>query len=161
MADNEAITVVAAACQQRRVTPAQLSEVLAVLPRVRRRSLIRCTLDDVAGGAEALSEIDFVRLCRRFRLPAPDLQQRRRDATGRIRYLDAYWRQWKVHVEVDGGHHMDVRHWVADMRRQNDIWISGDRLLRFPAHHIRSQPTEVATQLRSALHAAGFREGRR
>jgi very-short-patch-repair endonuclease len=113
-------------------------------------------LDDVAGGAEALSEIDLVRLCRRFQLPEPDLQHRRRDATGRIRYLDAYWRRWQLHVEVDGAHHLDVRHWAADMQRQNDIWISGDRILRFPAHHLRSHPTQVATQLRAALQTAGW-----
>lgn len=154
--DDEAVTVLAAACQQRKVTPAELHEVVSTLPRTRRRSLIRSTLDDVAGGAEALSEIDFVRLCRRFGLPEPDLQHRRRDATGRLRYLDAYWRRWRLHVEVDGAHHLDVRHWAADMQRQNDIWISGDRILRFPAHHIRAHPTRVATQLRTALAAAGW-----
>ncbi|MGW4502297.1 hypothetical protein ACWENR_27280, partial [Micromonospora sp. NPDC004336] len=28
-------------------------------------------------------------------------------------------------TEIDGAHHMDVRHWAADMRRQNDVWTSG------------------------------------
>jgi very-short-patch-repair endonuclease len=156
--DDEARTVIAIACQQRRVTPAEVGEVLAVLPKVRRRALIRRTLADIAGGAEALSEIDFVKLCRRFRLPPPDLQERRTDRSGRMRFLDAYWREWRLHAEVDGAHHMDVRHWAADMRRQNDVWIEGDRILRFPAHLIRAEPAEVAAQLRAALQSAGYTE---
>ncbi|MGN9809846.1 hypothetical protein ACTMSW_10835 [Micromonospora sp. BQ11] len=119
--DEEARSVLASACQQRRVLPEEIAAVLDTLPRARRRQLIRRTTADIAGGAEALSELDFLALCRRHRLPRPDLQHRRADATGRVRFLDAYWREWGLHVEVDGSHHMDVRHWAADMRRQNDI----------------------------------------
>lgn len=143
--------------QQRRVTPEEVRDVLAVLPSVRRRSLIRTTLADIDGGAHALSEIDFARLCRRFHLPPPDRQERRKDASGRNRYLDAYWREWHLHVEVDGSHHMDVRHWAADMLRQNEVWIAGDRILRFPAWLIRAEPAQVADQLLVALRAAGWR----
>jgi len=155
--DDEARTAVAAACQQRRVTPDELTTVLDGMPRARRRQMIIQTARDAAGGATALSEIDLLRLCRRYGLPLPDMQERRTDAAGRIRYLDAYWRRWRLHVEVDGAHHMDVRHWAADMRRQNDVWIAGDRILRFPAWLVRTRPAEVATQLESALIAAGWR----
>ncbi|MEG3634194.1 endonuclease domain-containing protein [Micromonospora palythoicola] len=155
--DAEAQQILAAGCQQRRATPAEMTAVLARLPQARRRVLIRQTLHDIAGGAEALSEIDLVRLCRRHRLPAPTGQQRRRDADGRIRYLDAYWPRWRLHVEVDGAHHMDVRHWAADLRRQNRIWIDGDRILRFTAFDVRHRPDDVAAQLRAALTAAGWR----
>ncbi|MER7456666.1 DUF559 domain-containing protein [Micromonospora sp. NPDC126480] len=153
---GEAQAVLAAGCQQRRVLPEELSAVLEVLPRAPRRRLIRQTIDDIAGGAQALSEIDFVRLCRRHRLPAPRLQERRVDATGRVRWLDAYWPEWRLHVEIDGAHHMDVRQWAADMRRQNDVWTSGDRILRFPAWQVRTRPDEVADALRRALTAAGW-----
>lgn len=154
---DEARSALAAGCQQRRVTPAELRAVVAAMPRLRRRELILETVGDLEGGATALSEIDLVRLCRRFGLPLPDLQDKRRDASGRVRYLDAYWRRWRLHVEVDGAHHMDVRHWAADMRRQNEVWIAGDRILRFPAWLIRARPDEVAAQLRAALIAAGWR----
>ncbi|MGW9195630.1 DUF559 domain-containing protein [Micromonospora chersina] len=154
---EEAQSVLASACQQRRVLPADMSEVLATLPRAPRRGLIRRTVADLAGGAQALSELDFLALCRRYRLPRPDLQHHRRDAAGRRRWLDAYWREWRLHVEVDGAHHMDVRHWADDMRRQNDIWTTGDRILRFPAWLVRARPDEVAESLRRALHAAGWR----
>jgi hypothetical protein len=52
---------------------------------------------------------------------------------------------------------MDVRHWAADMRRQNEVWIAGDRVLRFPASTVRARPDEVAGQVRAALTAAGWR----
>jgi hypothetical protein len=149
--DRAAQLVIATACQQRRVQPWQILDVLSVLTRVRRRALIRSTAADIAGGAQALSEIDLLRLCRRFDLPEPDLQQRRKDADGRTRYLDAYWREWQLHAEVDGAHHMSVAHWSSDMLRQNKMWIAGDRILRFPAWLVRTQPAEVAAQLEAAL----------
>jgi very-short-patch-repair endonuclease len=158
---DEARSIIVAGCQQRLVTPKEIYAVVERMPRARRRSVVLETVRYAEGGAEALSEIDFVRLCRRHRLPLPDLQEVRRDASGRTRYLDAYWRQWQLHAEVDGAHHMDVRHWAADMIRQNEVWISGDRLLRFPAWLVRSRPHEVAAQLRAALLAAGWRPGAR
>jgi hypothetical protein len=150
-------TIIAMTFQQRRVTPEQVFEVLATRRSLPRAGLIKQTVHDVAGGAQALSEIDFKVLCQSFNLPSPDRQERRTDATGRTRYLDAYWKQWQIHAEVDGSHHMDAQHWVDDMVRQNDLWISGDRVLRFPASLIRSRPEVVVGQLRAALTAAGWR----
>jgi very-short-patch-repair endonuclease len=60
---------------------------------------------------------------------------------------------------VDGAHHMDARQWAADMRRQNDVWIAGDRILRFAAFDLRSRPETVVAQLTAALRAAGWRPG--
>lgn len=157
LSDDEARTAVTAACQQRLVLPEEVLEVLARMPTVRRRRLIRETANDVAGGADSLAEIDLIRLCRRFRLPEPQRQQRRTDSSGRVRYLDAYWPQWRLHVEVDGAHHMDVGQWEADMRRQNAIWVQGDRILRFGSFQVRRRPAEVADQIRRALVAAGWR----
>jgi very-short-patch-repair endonuclease len=113
------------------------------------------TLTDIEGGAEALSEIDFASLCRRYRVPQPDRQVQRTDFAGRRRYLDAYWPERRLHVEVDGAHHMDAREWAADMLRQNEVWIAGDRIMRFPAWLIRADPATVADQLRTALAAPG------
>jgi very-short-patch-repair endonuclease len=154
--DQEARTILATACQQRLVSPSDLLERAARMPRLCRRGLIQQTARDLAGGPDALSEIDLSHLCRRFGLPAPEHQLRRRDARGRVRYVDAYWRRWRLQVEVDGAHHMDVSQWEADMRRQNDIWLAGDRILRFTAFEIRHRPAEVAEQIRRALLAAGW-----
>jgi hypothetical protein len=48
----------------------------------------------------------------------------------------------------------------ADMRRQNDLWIAGNRILRFPSWLVRRDPAAVAAQVRAALLAAGWRPRR-
>lgn len=131
-------------------------QVLDQMPRVRRRRLILATATDAAGGAHSGGELDFLSLVRRSGLPEPTRQRIRRDATGRRRYLDAYFEEWRVHVEIDGGQHLDPAHAWADMRRQNDLWVDGDRVLRFPTWVLRAQPEEVVAQLRAALRAAGW-----
>jgi hypothetical protein len=70
---DEARAIVAAGCQQRLVTPMEISAVVERMPRARRRSVVLETVRYAEGGAESLSEIDFARLCRRRRLPLPDL----------------------------------------------------------------------------------------
>jgi hypothetical protein len=154
--DREAQALLAAGCQQRKVTPEEIAATLERMPEIGRRALIRQTVSDIAGGAQALSEIDFVRLCRKHGLPLPDQQERRTDGQGRNRYLDAYWRRWRLHVEIDGAHHMDARQWADDMRRQNEVWLAGDRVLRFTAFDVRNRPDYVIAQLRAALTAAGW-----
>jgi very-short-patch-repair endonuclease len=152
--DREAQAILAATCQQGRADPAEIRAVLTELPRVNRRKLIADMIADIEGGVDALSESDFLALCRRHHLPRPTLSRRRRDADGRLRFIDAYWPEHGLQVEIDGAHHMDARHWAADMLRQNQIWIAGDRILRFPSWLLRTDPTAVATQLRAALTSA-------
>jgi very-short-patch-repair endonuclease len=155
--DDEARALVAAGCQQRLVIAAEILDVVERMPRARRRALVLDTARMVADGATSLPEIDFAMLCRRAGLPLPDRQVERRDARGRRRYLDVYWAAFRLHVEIDGAWHTEVRAWWADMRRQNDLWIAGDRVLRFPAWLVRTRPAEVAAQVRAALVAAGWR----
>ncbi|MEU8218211.1 hypothetical protein AB0C47_20810 [Micromonospora taraxaci] len=154
--DQQARAIVAAAFQQRIVAGDDLHQIVDRLARVRRRQLILATASDAAGGAHSLAELDFLGLVRRAGLAEPARQKIRYDSTGRRRYLDAYFEQWGVHVEIDGGQHLDPRAWWADMRRQNALWVYGDRLLRFPAWAVRAHSDEVATQLRAALKAAGW-----
>ena len=155
--DDRARTIIAAGFQQRLVIAAELDGVLNRMRPVRRLPLIRAAVADARDGAESISESDFLRLCHRAGLPRPSRQVRRTDAGGRRRYLDVYFDDWLIQVEIDGAQHMEVSHWWADMRRQNDLWISGLRVLRFPAWVIRDRPAEVAEQVRAALIAAGWR----
>jgi len=155
--DDEARLIVAAAFQQRLVVNAEIDDVLVRMPVVRRRRLIQLTADDARGGSHALAELDLVELCRGGGLPLPSRQVVRTDRRGRRRYLDAFWEEWGLHVEIDGAHHMDVAQWWADMQRQNALWVAGERVLRFPAWLVRERPDEVIAQLRAALIAAGWR----
>jgi hypothetical protein len=155
--DQLAAALVAASFQQRLVGLPEVAEAVARQPRARRRALVLDIATDAAGGAQSVPEIEFVRLCRRAGLPTPKCQVSRIDAAGRRRYLDAYFEEWGVHVEIDGQQHDEVQARWADMRRQNDLWVAGDRVLRFPAWLVRRRPAEVAAQVRAALLAAGWR----
>lgn len=155
--DEEAVIIVAAAVQQRLVGAADLVPVLERGWRLRRRAVIEAAVADATGGAHSGYEIDFARLCRRAGLPEPSRQVVRVDATGRRRYRDVYFDPWGVHVEIDGGQHMEVRAWYADMRQHNELAIAGERLLRFPGFAVRLRPDEVIAQVRAALIAAGWR----
>ncbi|HWS38759.1 MAG TPA: DUF559 domain-containing protein [Actinoplanes sp.] len=125
--------------------------VLRRMSRLHRRALIHEAVIWAAGGVHSTAEADFLRICARAGLPAPTLQQIRPGVHGRANYLDAYFEDHSLHVEIDGGHHMDVQQWWEDMRRQNELWIPGDRVLRFPAWALRHRPEEVLAQLKAAL----------
>jgi hypothetical protein len=122
---RHACALLIAGVQQRLVRPADMRSALLRTPTARWRQLLLQTVDDAAGGAHSLSELDLVQLCRRFRLPEPHQQVPRRDRHGRRRWLDAYWPEWRLHVEVDGAAHQEVASWWDDMTRQKrtvDAW---------------------------------------
>ena len=151
--DRLARAVLAAGVQQRLVRAADLSHVVEHRTRGSRLPLMRATLADVAGGAEALSELDFCDLVRRFRLPEPDRQVRRADDAG-YRWLDAVWEWARLVAEIDGRGHMEVRTWWADMERDNALTIDGYRVLRFPAFAVRDHAETVAAKIAAALRQA-------
>lgn len=154
---RKGIAVLAAGVQQRMVRSSDLAEVLARNSRIPRRRLMFETLADIEGGAEALSELDFTyKVVRRNRLPEPDRQAARRDSRGRRRWLDVVWEQWRIVVEIDGAQHADALQRWDDMDRDNDLQISGYRVLRFPSWLVRTRSDYVAMKIMQALREAGF-----
>ena len=154
--DRGAQAILAASVQQQLVRVQDLIKVVAGNERLHRRRLITDTLGDIAGGAQALSELDFARLViRPHKLPEPDRQRRREDPSGRNRYLDAIWDRARLIVEIDGIHHMEPLQYWDDMNRDNDLTIDGYRVLRFPAWVVRRHPDFVAAKIREALGLAG------
>jgi hypothetical protein len=146
--------ILAAAVQQRLLDGADLRAALREAPRLRHRAALLLAVGDIEQGAQALSEIDFVRLCARYRLPKPTRQAVRVERGGRRRYLDAEWKLpdgRRVAAEVDGALHIGPRSWVDDQLRQNEIVIGGTVVLRFPSVVVRDRPDLVADQLRRAL----------
>jgi very-short-patch-repair endonuclease len=150
--DRLAMALVAAGVQQRVVRVRDLQDVIRRHSRLRRRQLIVAALGDIAGGAQALSELDFIRkVVRAHRLPAPTAQVVRRDESGRRRYIDVIWEKSKVVVEIDGAQHAEpIQRW-DDYERDIDLQIDGYRVLRFPAWVVRKHPELVATKTRKAL----------
>lgn len=149
-------TLVAMVVQQRKATAADLRAVLDRLSPVRREVLLRLTVDDVEGGAHSLPELRFTRLVRASGLPVPDRQVIRRRPDGRY-FLDAAWEEFGLVVEVDGSHHRNADQWEADVLRQDELMIGGDRVLRLVSWWIRDRPDLVVDLLRRALLAGGWR----
>lgn len=136
--------------QQRLCRPSDLEKALQQVGRIRHKAHLRLAIRDIAGGAEALSELDLGRVCARFGLQPPARQVLRRDGTGRIRYLDAEWLLAdgrRVVLEVDGAHHLQVEHWQDDMRRDRSLTVQGAYVLRATAIEVRLQPADVVRDL--------------
>jgi hypothetical protein len=153
--------ILAAAVQQRIAGPEAIERSLLTSTRLRHRAVLIAAVRDMAGGSQALSDIDLVRLCRRYGLPEPIRQLARPGASGRRRYLEASWRRHDgrlVVAEVDGALHLSQRQWWADEIRQDELMIGGAVVLRFPSAVVRTEPRLVVAQLRRVLLRAD-REG--
>ncbi|MBO1765723.1 hypothetical protein [Allobranchiibius sp. GilTou38] len=153
--DRAATTLLAMAVQQRITTGPRLQALLTRSPALPRIHLIRGVVADVTGGAQALSEIDFAKVCRTHGIPEPLRQAMRRGHTGRI-YLDAFWDAYDVAVEVDGFQHTVGHAVVEDALRDNVVRNDGVAVLRIPVLGLRVAPTEFAEQVKAALHRGGW-----
>jgi Protein of unknown function (DUF559) len=151
--ERGSIAILAAGVQQGLARVDDLRLVTDRLETLRRRKLIVEALDDIAGGSQAISELDFLRLVvRPFGLPEPSRQEARRDRRGHRRWIDAAWDDRKLAVEIDGAQHTEdpLQRW-DDMERDIDLTLDGYRTLRFPAWLVRNDPGYVARRIREAL----------
>jgi very-short-patch-repair endonuclease len=156
--DRGAMAILAAGVQQGLARADDLRRVTDRIGWQHRRKLIVETIGDIAGGAQALSELDVSRqVLRAFRLPEPSRQVARRDARGRRRWIDVLWDDYKVVVEIDGAQHAEdpLQRW-DDMERDLDLGLGGYLTLRFPAWLVRKSPEYVAHRILEALRRAGY-----
>lgn len=141
--------ILAAGVQQRLVTVPQQRAAVLRLGSCWHRSLILTTLADIAGGAQSLPELSMTSLLRRTGLPQPTARQKFL-RHGRY-YLDLWWEEPRLAVEVDGSQHMVGQQWWEDMDRQNEVGLDDRLVLRFPSHAIREEPERVAAQIGRGL----------
>jgi very-short-patch-repair endonuclease len=153
--NREAALILAMTVQQRLSSIADLAMAFAAIRRHRRRTFIRDVLMDVAGGAESMGELDFAGECRRRGLPEPSRQVRRRLRSGGA-FLDAYWEEYGVVVEIEGAHHVRLDIALADSLRQNELTIANDRVLRIPLLALRVAPDQVFEQVERLLRRCGW-----
>lgn len=147
-----ACLMVAAAVQQRVTTAVRLDAAMRTVGRIRHKAYLRLAIADVSSGAESLGEIDLAHLCRKFGLVPPTRQSRRKDAAGRWRYLDSEWELPDgevVVLEIDGGHHLEVMHWQADMKRERAFVITRRWVLRATVYEVRLEASAVFSDLRA------------
>jgi len=137
---------------QQRITTAQaLTGALSTVRRHRRRRFLHTV---VADGAQALGELDFGRLCRRRGLPPPSRQFVRKGPRGRW-YLDVYWEDLGIVVEIEGVHHGSGVTQVADALRQNALTRDHDAVLRIPLLGLRLMPDAFMDQVEEVLESRG------
>jgi very-short-patch-repair endonuclease len=158
---RRAAAVVLAVVQQRLTTPRELATCLARLDRVRHGTAIAAAIDDAAGGADSLAEVDVARLVVRAGLPRPRRQvvvdtpegPRRVDLVvdlpdGRLLVL-----------EVDGIHHAEPGVRLADAVKDAAIVAAGHQVLRLPVQGVRADPGAVLRQLTAIREMAARRSG--
>ena len=122
--DAEAATILAMCVQQRLTTTDALLSRWRTIGYSARRAFLDAVISDICNGAESLGELDFARLCRDKGLREPDRQVLRTGARGRV-YLDVFWDEEGVHVEIHGAHHYAGLAPVDDAVRANDLAIRG------------------------------------
>ena len=123
----------------------------------KRRRFLETIITDLLDGARALGELDVARELRRRGLPAPARQVVRKGRNGRY-YLDLYWPDLGVVVEVDGIHHTWAENVVGDALRHNELALARDVVLRVPLLGLRLQPDDFYAQIESALREAMARK---
>ncbi len=154
--DRQAVYVLTLVVQQGLTTPDLLGLQALRIRRDRRRRLVQDTILDLLDGARSLGELDVVRELRARGLPPPTRQVLRRDKASRY-YLDLYWEDFRLVVEVDGIHHTWATNVVGDALRQNSLVIDGDRVLRLPLLGLRLEPDAFFEQIEEGLVAGGWR----
>lgn len=150
VSDRQAALVLVMPVQQRLVLPAQLTAASHVALGRRRRALIKGVVGDVCSGVQALGELDFARLCRARGLPEPTRQVVRRAPGGRI-YLDVYWDEYALAVEIDGSQHRLGLAVLKDNLRQNAVVLAGDRVLRIDLLGLRLEGEAFLDQVAIGL----------
>jgi very-short-patch-repair endonuclease len=154
--DREATYLLTLTVQQGIAPPDAIGREALRIRRDKRRGLLYAVVNDLVGGARSLGELDVGRELARRGLPLPSRQVLRRDRKNRY-YLDLYWPDYHLVVEIDGVHHTWAENVVGDALRQNSLAIAGDTVLRVPLLGLRLDPDEFFGQIEEALVAAGWR----
>lgn len=152
VSDTQAATILAMAVQQRIARPEDILEFWATVAASPRRDFLDAVIQDVCDGAHSLNELDVARLCRRRGFPEPTRQQVRRGRNGRV-YLDVYWDDLGVHLEIQGAHHFQGLKGVDDALRSNEqaILHADDIQLQLPVLGLRTRPDAFLDQIGQAL----------
>lgn len=145
-----------AACAGRRVLPVHLADAAARRPRLRWRADVLVALDEISGGIHSLLERRFYRRVELpHGLPRPQRQRRWRRGSNSA-YLDVFYAEFGVLVEVDGAawHPIEAR-W-QDIHRDNRLASDGIITLRYSWADITEHPCEVAAEIAAVLRQRGW-----
>lgn len=145
-----------AACSRRLVLPAQLREAARERPKLRWRADIGGALEDIAEGIHSGLERRYVRCVERpHLLPVPVRQARQRRGS-RSAYLDNYYPEFGLAVELDGlGAHPAEMHW-QDIHRDNWMAAAGNVTLRYNWADVSVRSCQTAAEVAVTLKRRGW-----
>lgn len=146
---RRARVIVIAAFQQRLTNVRRMRLALERRGNCKHRALVSQSVLDAYGGIQSLPERDFETLRLRADLPRPTRQAKVQGRDGRY-YLDVWWAQFNLAIEIHGIPHLAVEQWSEDLHRANELVIEGRRVLVFSSFSIRHEPGAVIDQLRRA-----------
>ena len=154
--EGDAIALLSDAVHQGFTTAPRLLEVLAKLPRLPRRALLREVLADVEAGTRSVLEQRYLRDVERAHgLPDGERQLRQETASGIVR-RDILYAAQKTLVELDGafGHRDTVDRW-ADLQRDLDAAVDDHLTLR-PGWAQVLEPCRLARVVSTVLRHRGW-----
>jgi very-short-patch-repair endonuclease len=151
---DQALGLVARACQRGVTNPDQLTAAVARRPRQRWRRLVLESLADVRSGAHSVLELRYLRDVERAHGLPTGQRQRRAGPT----FQDVHYDGFRTTVELDGklGHADTAGRW-RDMARDNAATLRGETTLRYGWADVTGRPCAVAAQVAAVLRAAGWR----
>jgi very-short-patch-repair endonuclease len=134
----------------------------AVSPKDLRRAIRQANVLGLPIGPEAAAdrtrsdlELDFLRLCRRFRLPTPEVNVRIGP-----HLVDFLWLGRRLVVETDGYlYHRGRQAFLDDRARDLDLKARGFEVLHLSEEQIDTEPERVAAVLRELLASPPHRVG--
>ena len=152
---TEAIGWLARAVSSRVTTAERLADAMRERAKLRLRRTLLSALRDIGDGSHSVAELAYLRAVERAHaLPRSERQARRE--TGPTRYDDVRYRRFATRVELDGrAAHPDHERW-RDMDRDNDVVVTGDRVLRFGLADLDTRPCQIAAKVVAVLRLGGW-----
>jgi very-short-patch-repair endonuclease len=148
---DDAVAVVAEACQSGNVSAAQLARALRSRRGLTYRHQLGPVLEDVAAGTHSVLEVRYLQdIERRHGLPTGTRQR----AVG-AEFTDVAYERHGVVVELDGRLHLEPTQRWRDMDRDNRATLRTERSLRYGWTDVVSRPCQVAVQVLAALRMSG------
>lgn len=153
LALREVRALVATTVQRRTCTIQQLAAELSGGPK-RGSGMLRAALEEVADGVASAAEGDLRKLVKAGRLPEPMYNPSLYVGEDFLAQPDLWWRDAGVAGEVDSREwHLSPELWKRTMARHAAMSAQGIIVLHFPPSRIRSDPSRVIAELRSAIEA--------
>ena len=152
---NRARALIAAAVQQRLVRPQDLRAFASARRTLPGRRLVLETINDAAGGAHSLPELEFLRGLRAAGLPEPTRQRKLQHADGTW-YLDNDFTDYLVTVEVNGLQHYEQLLREADDFQRALLQISGRIVVDLSSYAVRHQREQSMLLIAETLMTHGW-----